>query len=722
MVNSIKFKITFLILMLSVVSLIGIFILVFNSSNMQQIFRNTTEQYENALNNNYFSKFDDFLNAIQASSGISQNLGETFYMLRNTLSRQELAQIMEKEYHTAFARETDLLGGGAFYEPNAFYHDVHDFHYFVSKELTTGGIPSENNVRWVGGEWAWDVDTYEEGWYQSALPKGWDRKVPREKRYHWSELYVDTSVDALMVSVCIPIYSPIKHIVGVATIDVSLSTLQKTVSSFPLLTPSTQIAGFSSINNATFAISGSEKFDIVPYPKDSWLNQLTDIKPGQTISQSMKINGEDYSLMAYAHESGIGLAVLMPDSEKYEKADVLQSRNFVTVISVILLMLFIILAALFAISRWIVKPIQKTFTMLEVFAKGDLTQNISTNRKDEIAQMMRMIERAQNSIRQIIMAIGDKTNTLHKNSQDLSSVAAQLTNNAEENVSQTTIVASTTEQMAANINAMASKAELSSTNAIDVASAAEQMSANMSTIAAAIEEMSASINEISSNAGEASKVAGEATAKSQNATSAMNKLGTAAKEIGQVTDVIKKIADKTNLLALNATIEAASAGEAGKGFAVVASEIKELANQSAASADDIAKRIEGIQLGTGEAVTVINDVSEIIAKINNSVDAISNHVGEQTKASNEIASNVAQANTGAKRVANAIGEVAKGGEDIARNAGEAAKGSGVVSQNVAGMAQGAKDSVEGAKQINQSADELAKLASDLKSVLSQFRV
>jgi methyl-accepting chemotaxis protein len=195
--------------------------------------------------------------------------------------------------------------------------------------------------------------------------------------------------------------------------------------------------------------------------------------------------------------------------------------------------------------------------------------------------------------------------------------------------------------------------------------------------------------------------------KSGEATDAMNRLGIAAKEIGQVTDVIKRIADKTNLLALNATIEAASAGSAGKGFAVVAGEIKELANQSAKSADDIALRIESIQSGTSEAVTVISAVSEIIAKINRSVEVISSHVDQQTKASNEIASNVAQVNVGAKRVASAIGEVARGSKDMARNAEEVAKNS---------------ISAENTRQINQGADELARLASDLKKVLSQFKV
>jgi methyl-accepting chemotaxis protein len=248
------------------------------------------------------------------------------------------------------------------------------------------------------------------------------------------------------------------------------------------------------------------------------------------------------------------------------------------------------------------------------------------------------------------------------------------------------------------------------------------MSTNMNTIASSIEEMSSSINQIATNAYGTRKVASEATEKSKNATDVMGKLGTAAKEIGQVTDVIKKIADKTNLLALNATIEAASAGEAGTGFAVVAGEIKELANQSAQSADDIARRIEGIQQGTGDAVHVINDVSDIIIKINQSVEAIAGHVEQQTKASNEIASNVSQANTGAKRVASAIGEVAKGANDVSRNAGEAAKGAANVSQNIVKVSDVARDSSLGAQRVNQSATDLSKIAGDLKSTVGRFKV
>jgi methyl-accepting chemotaxis protein len=421
--------------------------------------------------------------------------------------------------------------------------------------------------------------------------------------------------------------------------------------------------------------------------------------------------------IAAAKESRVkGVSKLSDDASVQAASSI--SAAIIILIVVVLLAVALGIFLTFSITT----PLNVVVGVLSKIEKGDMTVRSDLERGDELGTLSKALDGVSSRLQSIFRNLRQNADTLAGSAEELSSVGRQIASSAEENVAQSASVASATEETSVNINAMASGAEQASVNANEVAGAAEQMSTNMNTIATAIEAMSASINKISSNAGEAAKVANQATVKSGDATDVMNKLGAAAKEIGQVTDVIKKIADKTNLLALNATIEAASAGEAGKGFAVVAGEIKELANQSAQSADDIARRIEGIQTGTSKAVTVINDVSDIIVKINTSVDAITNHVVQQTKASNEIANNVSQANTGAKRVAGAIGEVAKGSKDIARNAGEAAKGANVINQSVSGMAQGARDSAQGAKQINEGANELAKIAGELKNTMGQFKI
>jgi len=400
------------------------------------------------------------------------------------------------------------------------------------------------------------------------------------------------------------------------------------------------------------------------------------------------------------------------------------SQIMVSIALGVALLIIILVANAMSINFIILRPISKVTSILKDISEGegDLTQSIPINSNDEIGLLARYFNKLMSTMRGPIGDTKKTIDSLASASEELSVVSRQLYSVSERTTNQTTAVSERVGRMSVNINAMATGAEQASANANEVAGAAEEMSNNMNTVSAAIEEMSASISQIAENAGEASKVADEATHKSKKATEAMNKLGQAAKEIGQVTDVIKKIADKTNLLALNATIEAASAGEAGKGFAVVAGEIKELANQSATSADDIARRIESIQLGTEEAVEVINDVSDIITKINNSVESISKHVGEQTKASNEIASNVAQANTGAGRVASAISEVAKGANEVSKNAGDAVRRVGQVADDVNLVSGAANESSQGASQVSSSAGELAKMAETLKTVMGRFKV
>jgi methyl-accepting chemotaxis protein/hemoglobin-like flavoprotein len=160
------------------------------------------------------------------------------------------------------------------------------------------------------------------------------------------------------------------------------------------------------------------------------------------------------------------------------------------------------------------------------------------------------------------------------------------------------------------------------------------------TVAAAAEELNASISEIARQVQAASSTARAAAQDGDAAKGVMSQLEAATQEIVGILDIIRDIAGQTNLLALNATIEAARAGEAGKGFAVVATEVKNLANQSAKSAEDIAHKVESMRQVVGEAVGGIERISGTVrnmAEINASISAA---VEEQAAATQEIARTV----------------------------------------------------------------------------------
>ncbi|MZH41748.1 MAG: hypothetical protein F3740_08075 [Nitrospinae bacterium] len=105
----------------------------------------------------------------------------------------------------------------------------------------------------------------------------------------------------------------------------------------------------------------------------------------------------------------------------------------------------------------------------------------------------------------------------------------------------------------------------------------------------------------------------EVTKGIEATSSSINELEGKLETINETIKIIDAVSKQTNLLALNATIEAARAGEAGKGFAVVANEVKELANKSAAAADEVTKNIDSIKEVANKAK---ESIESLVDKIN----------------------------------------------------------------------------------------------------------
>ncbi|MDM8555176.1 methyl-accepting chemotaxis protein [Desulfococcaceae bacterium HSG7] len=454
----------------------------------------------------------------------------------------------------------------------------------------------------------------------------------------------------------------------------------------------------------------------------------------KSISQPLTLEGKKYltvcSAITDSDDKKIGLiSVGMPEQKIIEINERTHSHGiksirdiqfWLLVIGVIALVIFAIVSLF--IATGIAGPVSKVVDLANALAKGDLSRRLSMKRKDEIGNMAATLDDSCKNLAGLIIQIRGDADVLATSSEEMSTVSAQMASNAEEMSTQSDSVSGTTEQMSIYINAVASATEDMSMNIQSVTSAAEQMSQNMNAVASSIEEMSVSIKDVVESAQEGAHIADTATEMSDSANKAMNVLGLSAKEIGQVTNLIKHIANQTNLLALNARIEAASAGSAGKGFDVVANEIKALAGQSAQAAEEIARKIEGVQVNTEEAVKSIGGISAVISKMNASSEVIMQATEQQASAAAEISGNVWQANTGARNIAASIAEVANGADDVSQSATEAAKGANQIFENIRSVSQAAGDSSEGARRVNSSANELAKMSAQIQKIVGRFKV
>ena len=121
---------------------------------------------------------------------------------------------------------------------------------------------------------------------------------------------------------------------------------------------------------------------------------------------------------------------------------------------------------------------------------------------------------------------------------------------------------------------------------------------------------------------------------------ATNILEEKSQQMDEILSVIISISEQTNLLALNASIEAARVGEAGKGFAVVANEVKNLAESSKASSDDISNIIQEFKNQISQLKDLMKDNNEKIifgdGLVNNTVTDVINMIDQLKTSGSDI--------------------------------------------------------------------------------------
>lgn len=259
--------------------------------------------------------------------------------------------------------------------------------------------------------------------------------------------------------------------------------------------------------------------------------------------------------------------------------------------------------------------------------------------------------------------------------------------------------------------------------ALSEASASEIRSQQQETeqVATAMNEMTATISDVSKNvqqtaqeSSESSKMVGNGKEISivtrqsiEHLSHTVNEIAISVRALSDQTElianaagIIEQIAEQTNLLALNAAIEAARAGEQGRGFAVVADEVRNLAQRTQTSTQEI----HGI-------------IGQLTSKAEQAVNVAE---GGKTDAEKGL-DQVKEAETMLAGITQAVESIAGMAEQMAAAVEEQAQVSEDINRQVLNISEMANTSMGKAGQTSESVQDLESVARDLKQLVVRFK-